>query len=193
MYHIALFLHILGVLCLMGGHTLIHASLEVMRRAQTVERIRDWAAIAAGLDKFMPAFTLAILLPGLYMAWTNWGWTTAWIDASLMLFLLMMILGPALLGRRFAALNREVKAAAPGMIPESLAIQIRDRRLWTVENTFTCLLLAILFLMTIKPNLLGTVVVLSIALVAGLLSTIRLPGMAPSVALSSSRQEQQER
>lgn len=34
MYQIALFVHILGVLCLMGGHTLIHASLEVMRRAQ---------------------------------------------------------------------------------------------------------------------------------------------------------------
>ena len=104
----------------------------------------------------------------------------------------MMILGPTFLGRRFAALNRQVKAATSGMIPESLATQIRDRRLWTVENTFTCLLLAILFLMTIKPNLLGTVAVLSIGLVAGLLSTIRLPRMAPSVALSSSRQEQQE-
>ena len=129
MYHIALFLHILGVLCLMGGHTLIHTSLEVMRRAQTVERIRDWAAIAAGLDKFMPAFTLAILLPGLYMAWTTWRWATAWIDATLVLFGLLMILGPTLLGRRFAALNRKVKAAASGRIPESLATQIRDRSL----------------------------------------------------------------
>lgn len=192
MYHIALFLHILGVLCLMGGHTLIHASLEVMRRAQTVERIRDWAAISAGLDKFMPAFTLTILLPGLYMAWTAWGWTTPWIDASLALFGLLMILGPTLFGRRFAALNREVKAATSGMIPASLATQIRDRKLWTIENTFTCLLLAILFLMTVKPNLFGTVVVISIGLVAGLLSTMRMPRMALSVALSSSRREQQE-
>ena len=143
MYQIALFIHILGVLC--------------------------------------------------YMAWTSWGWTTPWIDASLALFGLLMILGPTLLGRRFASLNREVKAATSGMIPESLATQIRDRRLWTIENTFTCLLLAILFLMTVKPNLLGTVVVLSIGLVTGLLSTIRMPRMAPPVALLSSRREQQKR
>ena len=192
MYNIALFLHLLGVLCLMGGHTLVHASLEVMRRAQTVERIRDWAALAAGLDKYMPAFTLMIVLPGLYMAWTAWGWKTAWIDSSLALFGLLMILGPTMLGRRFAALNRAVKAAPAGKIPESLATQIADRRLWTVENTFTSLLLSILFLMTVKPNLLGTVVVLSIGLVVGLLSTIGMPRLASSVALSASQQQQKE-
>jgi len=192
MYQIVLFIHIVGVICLMGGHTLLHVGLARMRHAQTVEQVREWTAILAGLDKFMPPFTLAILLPGIYMAWTTWGWTTAWIDTSLALFLLMMILGPVLLGRRFAALNREVKATASGMIPESLAAQIRDRALWTIENTFTCLLLAILFLMTIKPNLTGTVIVLSIGLVAGLLSTIRMRRVAPSVALSSSRQEQKE-
>src|SRR5579859_7033854 len=131
MYSIALFLHILGVLCLMGGHTLVHTTLEVMRRAQTVESIRNWAAIAAGLDIYMPVFTLAIVLPGLYMAWTTWGWTTAWIDGSLGVFGLLMILGPTVLGRRLAALNREVKAAPSGTIPESLATQIADRGLWT--------------------------------------------------------------
>ena len=173
MYQIALFLHILGVLCLMGGHTLIHASLEVMRRTQQVERVRDWIAIAAGLDRFMPLFTLAVLLPGVYMAWTAWGWATPWIDVSLALFLVMMILGPVLLGRRFAALNTLVKATPPGTIPAPVATRMRDRALWTIENTFTSLLLAILLLMTVKPNLAGTVIVVSIGLVAGLLSTVR--------------------
>jgi Predicted integral membrane protein (DUF2269) len=193
MYHIALFLHILGVLCLMGGHTLVHTTLEVMRRAQTVESIRNWAAIAAGLDTYMPAFTLAIVLPGLYMAWTTWGWTTAWIDGSLGVFGLLMILGPTVLGRRLAALNREVKAAPSGKIPESFATQIADRGLWTIENTFTSLLLAILFLMTVKPNLLGTAVVLGIGLVVGLLSTVRMARMVPSVAVSASQRAQKER
>lgn len=193
MYHIALFLHILGVLCLMGGHTLVHTALEVMRRAQTVESIRHWAAIAAGLDRYMPAFTLAIVLPGLYMTWTTWGWTTAWIDGSLGTFGLLMILGPTVLGRRLAALNREVKAAPSGPIPEALAIQIADRGLWTIENTFTSLLLAILFLMAVKPNLLGTAVVLGIGLIVGLLSTVRMARMVPSVALSASQRAPKER
>jgi hypothetical protein len=191
MYQIALFIHILGVLCLMGGHTLIHTSLEVMRRAHTVERVRDWTAIATGLDRFMPPFTLAVVLPGIYMAWTTWGWATAWIDISLALFLLMMLLGPVLLGRRFTALNNMVKATVSGPIQQPLAAQMRDRALWTIENTFTSLLLAILFLMTVKPNLLGTVIVVSIGLVAGLLSTIGMRWMAPPVATLSSMQEHQ--
>jgi hypothetical protein len=120
MYQIALFIHILGVLCLMGGHILIHASMEVMRRARQVERVRDWIAIAAGLDTFMPFFTLAVLVPGIYMAWTAWGWATPWIDVSLALFFVMMILGPVLLGRRFVALNKLVKAAPPETIPAPL-------------------------------------------------------------------------
>ena len=178
MYQIALFLHILGVVCLTGGHTLIHASLEAMRRAQQIERVRDWIAIAAGLDRFMPLFTLAVLLPGIYMAWTAWGWATPWIDVSLALFLGMMILGPVLLGRRFADLNKMVKATPPGTIPTPLAVRMRDRTLWTIENTFTSLLLAILLLMTVKPNLPGTVIVVSIGLIAGLLSTIRMRRVA---------------
>jgi Predicted integral membrane protein (DUF2269) len=188
MYQIALFIHILGVLCLMSGHTLLHASLEAMRRAQQVEQVRDWIAIAVGLDTFMPFFALAVLLPGIYMAWTAWGWTTPWIDVSLALFLIMMILGPILLGRRFAALNKMVKMMVPGSIQAPLAAQIRDRILWTIENTFTSLLLAILFLMTVKPNLLGTGIVVSIGFVIGLLSTVRMRRVAPPAALSSSTQ-----
>ena len=182
MYQIALFLHILGVLCLMGGHTLIHASLEVMRRAQQVERVRDWIAIAAGLDRFMPLFTLAVVLPGISMAWTTWGWATPWIDVSLALFLVMMILGPVLLGRRFAALHTVVKATPPGTIPAPLAAQMRDRALWTIENIFTSLLLAILLLMTVKPNLPGTLIVVSIGLIVGLLSTVRMHRVASPAA-----------
>jgi len=66
---------------------------------------------------------------------------------------------------------------------------MRDRALWTIENTFTSLLLAILFLMTVKLNLLGTVIVVSIGLVVGLLSTVRMRRAAPPAALSSSMRD----
>jgi len=186
MYQIALFIHIVGVICLMGGHTLLHVGFERMRRAHTVEQVREWTAIAAGLDRFMPPFTLAVVLPGIYMAFTAWGWTTAWIDVSLALFVVMMILGPVLLGRRFAALHKAVQAAPSGAISQALAGQMRDRALWTIENTFTCLLLAILFAMTVKPNLVGTLIAVGIALIAGFLSTLRMRQTPQHVSLSPS-------
>jgi hypothetical protein len=54
MYQVALFIHIVGVICLMGGHTLLHIGLGCMRRAQTVEQVREWTTILAGLDRFTP-------------------------------------------------------------------------------------------------------------------------------------------
>jgi len=186
MYQVALFIHIVGVMCLMGGHTLLHVGLGRMRRAQTVEQVCEWTTILAELDRFMPPITLAILLAGIYMAFTNWGWTTAWIDVSLTLFVVMMILGPVLLGRRFAALHKAAQASPSGAIPLALARQMRDRGLWTIENTFTCLLLAILFAMTIKPNLVGTLIVVGVALIAGLLSTLRMRHAPQRIDLSPS-------
>ena len=186
MYQVALFIHIVGVICLMGGHTLLHVGLGRMRRSQTVEQVREWITILAGLDQFMPPFTLAILFAGVYMAFTTWGWTTAWIDVSLILFVVMMILGPVLLGRRFAALQKAVQASPSGAISQALARQIQDRALWTSENTFTCLLLAILFAMTIKPNLVGTLTVVGVALIAGLLSTLRMRHAPQRIDLSPS-------
>lgn len=101
----------------------------------------------------------------------------------------MMILLPLLLGRRFAALHTLVKATPSGTIPAPLAAQLRDRALWTIENTFTSLLLAILWLMTVKPNLLGSVLVVSLGLAIGVLSTGRLWRGVTSAVLSSSRQD----
>lgn len=189
MYQVALFIHILGVFGIVAGHTLIHVGLEVMRRAQTIERIRDWAAILAGLDKFMPPVTLAVLVAGVYMAWTRWGWTTPWIDASLVIFLLLMILGPLLPGRRFAAINRAVKTQESGIIPDTLVAQYRDRTLWIIENASSALILAMLFLMTTKPGLAGTLVVivtgLALGIVIGALSPTDMPGVVPPVAQPS--------
>src|SRR6476469_1772344 len=89
LYRLALFLHVFGVILLMGGHTMLHVGLDRMRRADRVEQLRDWTAVAVGLDRFMPPFTVLVLLPALYMAWTRGGWETAWINASLVTFLVM--------------------------------------------------------------------------------------------------------
>jgi hypothetical protein len=189
MYQVALFIHIVGVMCLMGGHTLLHVGLGRMFRAHTVEQVREWTTILAGLDRFMPPITLAIVVAGIFMVFTTWGWATAWIDVSLTVFVVMMILGPVLLGRSFAALQKAAQASPSGAIPSALARRIRDRALWTSENTFTCLLLAILFVMTVKPNLVGTLLVVGVALIAGLLSTLHMRHAPLCVDLSSSTKD----
>lgn len=192
MYQIALFIHIVGVICLMGGRTLMHAGFVVMSRARTMERMRDWAGIYGGLIRVMPVFALAILLAGLYMAWTRWTFSIPWIDASLGVFLVVIIVSSTVLRRNFVALSREVMAAPSESIPPSLAARIRGRAMWVAEYGVSGLLLGIVFLMTVKPDLTGSVVALSVALLAGwLVGWVATPRMAPAssaVAASASRQ-----
>lgn len=189
-YQIALFTHVLGVICLMAGRTLIHAGMLIMSRARTTERIRDWAGIYGGLTKIMPVFALAILLAGLYMAWTSWAFSIPWIDASLGVFLVVIVLSSTVLRRNLVALSREVRAAQSETIPASLAARIRDRAMWTAEYGISGLLLSIVFLMTVKPDLAMSVLALSVGLLAGVLVgvllTSRLAKAAPAMAATSS-------
>jgi hypothetical protein len=117
--------------------TLNHVSLHVMRRAQTVERIRDWAAIAA-----TPIYRI----------------------------------------------EQRGQSDGKGRFQRPLPRRC-ETGLFGPMRTLTCLLLAILFLMTIKPNVMATVIEMSIGLVASLLSAIRMRRVVPPDALSSSRQE----
>ena len=189
-YQIALFTHILGVICLMGGRTLIHAGMLIMSRARAMERIRDWAGIYGGLTRSMPVFALAILLAGLYMAWTSWTFNIPWIDASLGVFLVVIALSSTVLRRNFVALSREIRAAQSESVPAPLVARIRDRAMWATEYGISGLLLGIVFLMTVKPDLTGSVLALSIGLLAGvligILVTSRLAQAAPGVAATAS-------
>jgi high-affinity Fe2+/Pb2+ permease len=113
------------------------------------------------------------------------------VNSFSLLYFCCAILFSFIIKRRSANSNEKasdsdqtVKAMAPGAIQVPLAAQIRDRALWTIENTFTSLLLSILFLMTVKPNLLETVIMVSIGLIVGLLSTVRMSRVAPPATIS---------
>jgi hypothetical protein len=171
-YHVALFLHILGALLLAGAKAISYLALTRLRHADRVEGLRVWAAIGAGAARLMPPFALLILIPGVFMAWTAWGWATPWVDVSLATFLVMMFSGALLLNRRVFALRAAIAGTSDGPVPAALAARIASRGLWGLENTFTAVLLAVLFLMTVKPGLIGALAALGVALAAGALSTL---------------------
>lgn len=187
-YHVALFLHILGVLLLAGGKAISYLALTRLRRAQRVEGLRVGAGISAGVARFMPLFALVILIPGVFMAWTVWGWTTPWIDVSLVTFLVMMVSGATLMNRRVFALRAAIEATPDGPIPAALAARIASRALWGLEDTFTALLLAILFLMTVKPGLAGALSALVVALAAGALSALVVRPRAAALGRGSAQE-----
>src|SRR2546430_479268 len=115
---------------------------------------------------------------------THWGFQTGWIAVGLISLVLIAPLGTALIEPRRRAIERLAQEAPDGPLPESLERRIHDPILLTALQTVATLLLGIVFLMTTKPALTGSLIVIAIALALGLASgalasrTMRTPGQS---------------
>ena len=167
-YTLALFAHIVGVLGLFIGIGLQWTSVLRLRRAQFVAQVREWASLTSVLGILMPAASLLILVAGSYMTVTTWGWRTPWIDVSLAALILLLAPAGAMNSHRLKAIQMAAGASAPtGTIPAELQRQITNPLLWTMVQTSGMILLGVVFLMTTKPDLVGSLITLAAALALG--------------------------
>jgi hypothetical protein len=135
-----------------------------------VDAIYYWSAIAVKLDGLLPFSVILILLPGLYLVITNWGWGFAWVNISLIALVAMTFMGPIINLRRLkgilntAKIAHETNMSAP---TSELSDKIRDRVLWNSVSIMTLLAVAIFFIMTVKLELVETLITMAIAIALG--------------------------
>lgn len=167
LYPIALFVHIIATMTMFAVIGIVIASVVLMRRTETVEQLRVKVMLAYSADKLMPGIMLFVLVPAIYMVFASWGWTTAWINTALIALVLASPLGPIVNTRRLEAIHKAAEAAPVGPLSAVLLKQLDDRVLWASVCTFTGVLIGIVFLMTVKPGLLGSLATIIVALVLG--------------------------
>ena len=164
LYSIALFLHIVGALLLFVTLTVEGIALRLLRRAVTMEAARGAAALLR-LNRIVgPLSALGVLIPGLYMTATNWGWV-AWIVVALVCWLAIAVLG-AVNGVRILALDRS----------QALLTGIRNPTFLISWSTRAGIALAVIFLMTVKPGAAGAVLAILLGAAAGLTLGVVLGG-----------------
>ena len=186
-YTIVLFLHVSGAIGYFVGIGTWLFILVGLRRAQRVEQVRALVNLIALSGPFTGISVLLILATGFYMALTAWSLQTGWIAVALISLVLMVPLGAALIEPRRRAINRLAQEAPDGLLPQSLERRTHDPILGTALQTVAALLLGIVFLMTTKPALIGSLIVMVAALALGLASgllvsratRVRGQGMAP--------------
>src|SRR6266498_5345349 len=172
-YAIALFLHIVGALGLFVALGLEWTSLLLLRRATTSEQVRERMRIASGVRGVSGAALATLLVSGVYLTATVWG-GVAWIGVALGAMVLMALLGAALSGPRLAAIGRAVEHGSLAPLPDPL--------LWVSIQIRLAVALGIVFLMTVKPNLTGSLLAIVLAAVLGLIAAL------PAVAAGRSKQ-----
>ena len=170
LYNVALFLHILGVLGLFIAIGLELTGMCRMRVAKTVEQVLEWTRLSQSLLIVFPIVSVLILLAGLFMLMTAWGWTVAWINTSFIGLIAMSIQGAAINAPKGKAIHEAAETSAHGAVSTELRNRINDTAYWTSVLTMTAASLGIVFLMTVKPNLIGTLVTAAVSVAVGIVS-----------------------
>src|SRR5262245_19442329 len=169
-YSIALFLHIVGALGFFVALGLEWTSLGHVRRATTVEQVREWMRVPSEMGRVGMIAMVTLLAAGLYMMATVWG-GVAWILVTLGALVPMMVLGTVFTRRRMAAIGRAVSAERGSLSP-ALRHLPHNPLLAISLHTRVAIALGIVFLMTAKPDLGGSLLAIVIAAMLGLASAL---------------------
>jgi hypothetical protein len=188
-YTIVLFFHVSGAIGYFVGIGAWLFILVGLRRALHVEEVRGLVNLIGLSGPFTGISLLLILITGFYMALTAWSLQTGWIAIALISLVLMTPIGAALIEPRRRAIARLTREAPDGPLPQSLEQRTHDPVLLTAQQTVAALLLGIVFLMTNKPALTGSIIVMVVALLLGVASgllvsratRLREPGVATQV------------
>ena len=169
-YTLGLFAHLLGVLGLFVGLALDWATILRLRRARGVALAREVTSLVGFQARLIQLSSLLVLIAGISITVTTWGWSTPWILVALAAMVLMGALSGGVNGRRLAAIRKAAADAADGTLPPALQRQIADPILVIAVQTAGMIGLGVVFLMTTKPDWLGSLITLAVAVVLGVLS-----------------------
>lgn len=155
-YSTALFLHIVGALVLFATLALEWVSLQQIRNARSSEQVRTWMGILNGASKAGFPSMLMTVITGVYMMMV-WG-RTPWLVTTVGTLVLMIVLARAAtprvkaLGQSFGAVNNPL--------------------LWVSVQTRAAIALGIVFLKVAKPDWVGSLLTLGLAVVLGVVSAL---------------------
>jgi len=167
-YTIVLLLHIISAIGVCIGISVVLLGVALLQRAQRVEQVRTILAFATTAFPIAGVSMLLLLTAGFYLALSAWSLRTSWIAVTLVSLLLMIALGAGLIGPRMRAIVMATREASEGLLPSQLSARIHEPVLFTVLLIQAVLLLGIVFLMTTKPGLASSIIVMVAALVLGL-------------------------
>ncbi|GCE27666.1 hypothetical protein KDA_31500 [Dictyobacter alpinus] len=169
LYPYLLLLHIVGVCGLFIALSLEVIIMSRLQVAKTTLQVHEWLTLSPVIHLVLPASAVFILVSGLALAWTAWGWGHAWIVFSLGLLVLLGILGPVINGPRMKAIHVAALAAPVGEISPALRRAIAHPVLQTYVPIPILAALGAVVMMVLKLDWPGSGIVIALILIASLI------------------------
>jgi hypothetical protein len=170
-YAVALFFHLLSVLLATVAASLTMFAALRVRAAASAPEAGQWVGFSEKAVRAFPVAVLGLLITGTYMTHQRWTWSVPWIDAALVGLGLIVVLGTGVERSRAVALKRELESA--GLSPRARRL-LRDPVAWTAKMTGLALVVAVVFVMTVKPTAVECAASIVVAVVVGALCAVPL-------------------
>ncbi len=166
-YNVVLFFHISGAFTLFVGMGQEWVGITRLNNSINQDQARDWAKFLSSLKFTYISGGILLLITGIYLAAVRWGWTD-WIIVSFLLWLYLVLHGALVTGRKVLKFSDSLNPKSE-MHEAELSTQISKLKLLNLLQSRIAVGLGAIFIMTVKPKVTGSVIVVIIAFILGVL------------------------
>jgi multisubunit Na+/H+ antiporter MnhF subunit len=192
LYAILLFVHVSSAICLFIGMGIWLFGSTVIAGAERVEQVRAIAAPMLMVQHVVPVSALLVIVAGITMTLTAWGFQTGWIAVALGSLVLIGPIGTWVIDPKVRAIAALAHTLPDGPLPRTLAERTQDRVLPLALRTMTGMLFGIVFLMTTKPALTSAIGAMVISALLGLVSGVAFTRARPACASKRGHQHEED-
>ncbi len=164
--HVVLFFHILGATGLFLGLGIEGITLKFLSRASTTEQVLGLGPSFKLLRITFSISALLLLLSGIYMAESAWGWTS-WVIIGLIL--LVALSGAGSMGGKKIAESMKALSDSTGSLSSEFREKISASFLHKSYKIRILLVIGIIFIMTLQTDWIASIAAIIIAFLIGLL------------------------
>ena len=159
-YHYVLYVHLLSLFVGIGAGSVLLACLLQLRAARTVEQAAPWGMMAGKVGKLFPVAILGLFGTGLYLATEDtfpWSMSTGWVEVGIAALVVLLAQGAGIAERTGHKLGAALQANGPGPLgPEARRLTLHPG-LWVVEFSNLGIVFGVVWNMTQKPGLGGSI------------------------------------
>lgn len=163
-----LFFHILAVIGLFAGMAIELLAVMRLHRAASLEQVRAAVLNVPVVGPIMGLSTLLLLAMGISMIYAGqFAWSAGWINVVFALTVVLAIAGPLITGRRGEAIHAMALAAGDGAVTPEVDAARRDRLFNYMLFMSQFELIAALYIMVAKPDVVPAVTLIAAAALLG--------------------------
>ncbi len=177
-YQIVLFIHVAAAMATFVGVGALFFMILALRKANTAGQVSILAPVYR-LGGVVGVTGIVILgVAGLYLAWKTASLGAGWAQVAIGAFALLAPVGPLVVAPRIERIFHDVREAGDDPLPPGLIARLRDPVPKVAMHVIFGDLVGIVFVMTTKPSLIGSIVAILVFIAVGIGLALPLIGKA---------------